>query len=136
MLAYRLHSAKMSDHDVNWVPSSSNITKQLEGRKLDNLIPNSNPPLGIAVNNIFIELVVALPRAPQNVYNVSTMCNWVEANGVFKWLFIGGWRKFCYTSGVDEVDIGEFGEDVLAANINDVCKAYDPSVQVIKFNVA
>jgi hypothetical protein len=110
--------------------------KQLEGRKLDDLIPNYEPPLGITINDNFIEFVAVLPRAPQNVYNVLTTCNWVGANGIFKWLFIGGWRKFCYTSGVDEVDIGEFGKDVLAANINDVCETHDPSVQVIKFNVA
>jgi hypothetical protein len=36
----------------------------LEVREHDNLISNYEPPLGIAINDNFIELVAALPRAP------------------------------------------------------------------------
>jgi hypothetical protein len=57
--------------------------KQLEMRKYDNLIPNYEPRLGIAIYNNFIEPVAPLPRAPQNTHNVSAVCDWVGADSFF-----------------------------------------------------
>jgi hypothetical protein len=52
-------------------------------RKYDDLIPNYEPPLGIAIYNNFIEPVAPLPRAPQNMHDVSAACDWVGADGFF-----------------------------------------------------
>src|SRR5712691_8376407 len=131
-MAYQAHLTKSIKHVVNRIPPCGHISCELQHLEFDSLrwLPLFEPPLRVALADKFLEALSTHTRSSNSSDHCASLCYGVRYNGVF----IGG-------IVLAQVVLNLIGTISCSTyylsrtEVNNMCKAHDPTIVRIELNV-